>query len=393
MPSEILVVDDETGMREGCRRALTPLGHQVDTASSLGAGLQAISSKHYDLVLLDVMMPDGSGIDLIAPIHERDPDTICIVITGYATVELAVDAVKRGAYDFLSKPFTSDQLIVAVDQGLERRRLSLEAKRLQEIEAQAEILEWEKRELQKLDEVKSHFMLKVAHELRAPMAAMQSYIHLILENYFSEEELKPTLVRMQARLQETLDLVEDLLELAQLRQAGDDFGAGAGPQPVAEILEEVVDLLEEQAASKEQALELTIKAWPVMIAQRDHLRQIWTNLISNAIKYTPRGGSIDVTLEADDDRLVGEVADTGIGIAEEDQPNLFQEFFRTDHAKASGEIGTGLGLSIVKQIIDSYGGDIQVRSRLGEGTRFAFTLPLEPETEGAAEAATTGVGI
>ena len=102
------------------------------------------------------------------------------------------------------------------------------------------------------------------------------------------------------------------------------------------------------------------------------------NLISNAIKYTPQGGRVTVTLQADKDTLTGSVEDTGIGIAEDDLPNLFQEFFRTNQARASGEIGTGLGLAIVKQIIESYQGSIKVESRAGQGTRFTFTLPLRP---------------
>ena len=102
------------------------------------------------------------------------------------------------------------------------------------------------------------------------------------------------------------------------------------------------------------------------------------NLISNAIKYTPQGGRVAVTLQADKDRLTGTVEDTGIGIAETDLPNLFKEFYRTNQAKASGEIGTGLGLAIVKQIVESYQGSIEVESKLGQGTRFTFTLPFEP---------------
>jgi len=102
------------------------------------------------------------------------------------------------------------------------------------------------------------------------------------------------------------------------------------------------------------------------------------NLISNAIKYTPKGGRVTVTLQADKEKLTGTVEDTGIGIAENDLPNLFTEFFRTSQAKATGEIGTGLGLAIVKQIVESYQGSIAVDSRPGQGTRFTFALPFAP---------------
>ena len=374
--TRILVIDDETGMREGCRRALAPAGYIVDTAADLTTGQDLAGRKDYDLFLLDVMLPDGSGLDLIDPILQQDPNAICIVMTGFGSVQMAIEAVRRGAYDFLSKPFTADELLMAVDQGLERRQLKA-------IEAQAELLAQTKAELERLDEVKSQIMLKVAHELRAPVAAVQSYINLILTGYVTPNELKPTLSRVQERLQEMLDLIADLLELARLKQARDQVVTEASPQHMADILKEACDLLREQAHEKKQIFQVKILDHPVILADRDRLKHIWTNLISNAIKYTPESGRVVVSLEADDRRLVGTVADSGMGIAEEDIPHLFQDFFRTDQAKASGEIGTGLGLSIVKQIVESYGGEIKVTSGLGQGTRFTFTLPLQPPAEDA----------
>ena len=374
--TRILVIDDETGMREGCRRALAPAGYIVDTAADLTTGQDLAGRKDYDLFLLDVMLPDGSGLDLIDPILQEDPNAICIVMTGFGSVQMAIEAVRRGAYDFLSKPFTADELLMAIDQGLERRQLKA-------IEAQAELLAQTKAELERLDEVKSQIMLKVAHELRAPVAAVQSYINLILTGYVTPNELKPTLSRVQERLQEMLDLIADLLELARLKQARDQVVTEASPQHMADILKEACDLLREQAHEKKQIFQVKILDHPVILADRDRLKHIWTNLISNAIKYTPESGRVVVSLEADDRRLVGTVADSGMGIAEEDIPHLFQDFFRTDQAKASGEIGTGLGLSIVKQIVESYGGEIKVTSGLGQGTRFTFTLPLQPPAEDA----------
>jgi signal transduction histidine kinase len=369
--AKILVVDDEVGMREGCRRALTPVGYLVDTTAEVTSGLEMARNNEYDLYLLDVMLPDGSGLDLIDPLLQLDPTAICIIITGFGSIQMAVEAVRRGAYDFLSKPFTSDELIVAVDKGIERRQLKT-------MEAQVQELQHAKAELERLDEAKSQLMLKVAHELRAPTAAVQSYINLITAGYVSGNELKRTLSRVQERLQEMLDLVSDLLELARLKQAKDPLGDEASPQSMAEILKEVYELFLEQAHQKRQSFHLEILDHPVLVADRDHLKQIWTNLISNAIKYTPEGGRISVSLEKENGNLIGTVADSGIGIAEKDIPNLFTDFFRTDQAKASGQIGTGLGLSIVRQIVESYGGEIKVTSRLNQGSRFKFVLPLQP---------------
>jgi two-component system sensor histidine kinase/response regulator len=373
--AQILIIDDEAGMREGCRRVLVSAGYSVDTAADLKTGQDLAHDGSYELYLLDVMLPDGSGLDLIDPILEQDPEAIFVVITGFGSIEVAVEAIRRGAYDFLSKPFTSDELLVAVGQGLERRQLKA-------IEARTEELARAKDELERLDAEKSQLMLKVAHELRAPVAAIQSYINLMLTGYIAADEINPTLARVQERLQEMLDLTSDLLELAQLKQAKEQVAAEASPQQMAEILASVCELFQEQAQEKRQSLHVEIRDRPILMADGDHLRQIWTNLISNAIKYTPEGGRIEVSLEADEQRAIGSVADSGIGIAEEDMANLFQEFFRTEQAKASGEIGTGLGLSIVKQIVESYGGEIEVTSKLGRGSRFTFVLPLKrPATE------------
>ena len=366
----ILVVDDEAGMREGCRRALGPSGYTVDTADAVTTGLDMVRRGHYDLYLVDVLLPDGSGLDLVEQILEVDPRAVCIIVTGFGTVQMAVEAIQLGAYDFLSKPFTTDELLVAVSRGLERRRLK-------DVQEQAEELTRAKAELERLDEAKSYLMLRVAHELRAPVAAVQSYINLILAGYIEEGDLKPTLSRVHERLQEMLDLISDLLELAHLRQIQDRIAEEASLQPVADILEEVAGLFREQAQQKKQSFEIKILDRPTLKADRKHLRQIWTNLISNAIKYTPEGGRIDVSLGIEDGQAIGTVADSGFGISDEDMAHLFQEFFRTDEAKASGAIGTGLGLSIVKQIVGSYGGEIKATSKLGEGTRFTFSLPLE----------------
>jgi signal transduction histidine kinase len=320
------------------------------------------------------MLPDGSGLDLVKPILDQDPNAICIIITGFGSIEMAVEAVRRGAYNFLSKPFTSEQLLVSVTQGLERRRLKA-------VEREALELARAKEELERLDEAKSRFMLKVAHELRAPVAAVQSYVNLILAGYVPQDDMKPTLGRVQVRLQELLDLISDLLELARLKEPGKMSRVEVKPQDVAGILQEVCELLGRQAQEKGQHLQVNIEDTPTVMANPDHLRQICTNLVSNAIKYTPKGGSVMVTLRPGDDCIIGEIADTGIGIAESEVPHIFDEFYRTEGAKASGETGTGLGLAIVKQLIDAYGGEIRIRSEPGQGSSFTFVLPLEPSFE------------
>jgi two-component system sensor histidine kinase/response regulator len=375
----ILVIDDEVGIRSGCQRALTPHGYLVEVAATGQEGLAKLREDGFALVLLDVMMPDVSGIDLLEPILAHDPDVVCVVITGFATVELAVQAIKLGAYDFISKPFTADTLSLAVEKGLERRQLQKEARRLRQIEKQARRLSQEKAMLEELDRVKSTFMLTVAHELRAPIAAIASYLTLILQGYAALEEQWPMLERAAQRTDELLDLVDDLLNLARLKE----LKADSKKQEVSleEILEDVLGLHTPETEAKQIILKVDAHPCTPIEANPAHMKQLWTNLISNAIKYTPAGGQITVRLFPEGGgTVVGEVEDTGIGIAAEDLPNLFKEFFRTDQAKALAQHGTGLGLSIVKQIVNSLGGSISVESELGQGTKFTFRLPAASST-------------
>src|SRR5208283_1655140 len=128
----ILVVDDERGIREGCRRVLSPEGYTVETAADGEEGLEKVRSKPFDLLLVDLMMPRMGGLDMMEQVKAYDPEIIMIVITGFATVETAVDAMKHGAYDYVPKPFTPDQLLAVVNRGLETRRLRLQAEQLME---------------------------------------------------------------------------------------------------------------------------------------------------------------------------------------------------------------------------------------------------------------------
>ncbi|MFV9675685.1 MAG: ATP-binding protein [Anaerolineales bacterium] len=370
----ILVIDDELGIREGCRRALTPQGFSVETAGNLEEGLQKIQETSFDLVLLDVMLPDGRGTDLLVPIHEKDPETVAIIVTGYATVELAVEAIKKGAYDFVPKPFDTDILLLTVHQGIERRRLALETKRLQAIEKEAENLARVNEEMERLDQYKTHFTLMVAHELRAPIAALQSFLLSILKGYVPLEQQEEILERAVARSQELLDLVNDLLNLAAARE--EITPAMSKDLSLAEVLEKLMPPFQSQAVDAGLKLEVNIRQRPSLDAVPEQMEQLWTNLISNAIKYTPEGGEVVITLDEDKGWAIGTVEDSGIGISPEHQAQIFEEFFRTPQAKDHNHLGTGLGLSLAKRIVEGHGGSIELESDLGKGSRFLFRLPL-----------------
>jgi signal transduction histidine kinase len=369
----ILVIDDEIGMREGCKRALTPYGYQVSVAEHGAEGLHRLDEERFDLVLLDAMMPGMSGLELLQRIQETDPDIICVMITGYATVELAAQAMKQGAQDFLPKPFTSDELLTVVQRGIAERQRRLALKKQREEEEESIQLERTRQEMAKLDAIESRFMLVIVHELRNPAGVIKNYLQLLRSGFADEDEWDEYLEKLDLRAGQLLDMLDDLLELAHLK--GRRGPARVKPVAVAEILAAVAAPFRAAAEAKGLNFEVQIRAQPTIMAQSGHLQSLWRNLLDNAIRYTPKG-KVTVTLSEQEGQLVTTVSDTGIGVSTEELTRIFQEFYRADGAREEVELGTGLGLPIVNQVVKIYGGRIEVDSTPGQGSTFTVSLPL-----------------
>jgi len=228
--------------------------------------------------------------------------------------------------------------------------------------------------LAELDKARSQFIRLVTHELRAPVAAIQSYLRLILDGYVPPEKQREIIEKSERRALEQLALIADLLDLARLQERRDE--AKLELVDVAEVLRGVADLMQARAEDKDLLFSVEIEeGLPPVPANPEHVKQLWTNLISNAIKYTEPGGIVVVSLSQNPNYVVGVVRDTGIGLTAEQLVHLFEEFYRTEEAKAMERQGTGLGLSIVKRIVESYGGRIWVESERGQGSKFSFALP------------------
>ncbi len=379
----VLVVDDELGIREGCRRALTAQKFEVEVAENGPAGLQKLREKVFDILLVDAMMPGMSGVEMLQQVRKLYPDLICIIITGYATVELAVQAMREGAHDFIAKPFTPALLLQVLSREVERRRLKHEAQRVKDLEEELNGLTRVKAETEKLSAVESRFMLTLVHVLRAPVAVMQNSIQLIQKGYIPPEELPQLLSRLDKRAGELLAVLDDLLLLSRLKE-----GLGTQPaEPVSmvEALEAACSSLQKEASERQLTLATEIAARPFVLGNPEHLRLLWSQLLSNAIHYTPPGGRIILSLRTDprNRQVQGAVFDTGIGIAADEIPRIFEEFYRTEAAKAMKETGTGLGLPIVQLILSLCGGTIEIDSTPGKGSSFRFTLPEFARDDGA----------
>jgi signal transduction histidine kinase len=230
-------------------------------------------------------------------------------------------------------------------------------------------------ELQRVDGERSRFMILVTHELRAPISTIYSSLDLVLSGYASPEKGREVLRRAQDRANELLTLIGELLDLSQVRGQGKRSEQLVDLQ-IADPLHDVAQFMRVEAESK--GLELAIQVapdLPPVKAIPDQMKLVWTNLLSNAIKYGGSGETVSVSLRQEGDTVVGEVRDRGIGIAQEDLPRVFDEFYRAGNARAVSSLGTGVGLALVRRIIENHGGSILVESELGQGTTFTFSLP------------------
>jgi two-component system sensor histidine kinase/response regulator len=356
----ILVIDDEEFMRDACSQILTKDGYQAETAEDGIIGFVKIQDLHPDLVLIDLKMPGKSGFDVLDNIKDFDPNIISIVITGYATVESAVEAMKKGAYDFIPKPFTPDQLRIIIKRGLERRRLTLETESL-------------RREKKLIEE---NFITMVSHQLRSPLGTIAQYFEVILGGMAGKVEprQKDMLSKARDRLERLMELINDWLDLARMNrgQILDRFK----PLSLKEVLEKIVEFMQPDAQKNNISIELIPYPGNDWVKGDDEtLAQAFSNLITNAIKYNKPGGRITVFLEEKAAAIAVNVEDTGIGIPEEHLPLIFDQFYRVKRDGEKKSKGTGLGLPIAKKIVEAHGGTIHVMSKLGKGSTFTVFLP------------------
>jgi len=355
----ILVIDDEESMRDSCFQALTRVGFRAETAEDGSIGLEKIKETKPDLVLIDLKMPGISGMDVLEKVKEIDPNIISVVITGYATVESAVEAMKKGAYDFLPKPFTPEELRIIISRGLERRKLILETESL--------------RKEKKL--IEENFITMVTHQLRSPLVAIQQFFEVILGGMVGEvqEKQKDMITRSRDRMDGLLKLIDDWLDVARL--SGGQIVDKLKRLSLKKVIKKLIEDMQPLAQKNDVSLEFGPSSENDLVqGDEETLEQVFSNLITNAIRYNKPKGKVVITIKENKDFISAEVKDTGIGIAKEHLPFIFDQFYRVKRGEDHKIKGTGLGLSIAKKIVDAHGGSIKASSELGKGSSFIVLL-------------------
>jgi len=486
----ILVVDDEKVIRDGCTLVLKSEGYRVATAANGQEALELLETTPVNVVLCDLKMPVMGALEVLEQVGRRFPDIPVIVITGLGTVDDAVECMKRGAYDFVTKPFRIDPLTLCVKRALEKQLLERETRRLQEEQARnlytlameqsrmhiivncmADGLLVTNRNLEvvlcnpsflrlagfqsppalpaplgecftdpalkealedlitgqepdrclyqeirkgktylramsapflgpdqqvlgtvtvfhdvtsfkELDEMKTFFVNMASHELRAPLSAIKMQHSVILEGLAGglTEKQREILTRAHDKIQGLLDLINELLDVARIEAGHRQLELA--PLEIGTVLQEIVNLLQVKAQDQKVSLKLMVpNGLPPIVADRRGMEEVFTNLISNAINYSPDGGDVVISAQLRADRLEVKVKDHGIGIEPDEISKIFDKFYRVKDAKARQVIGTGLGLTLVKGIVDMHQGDIELESQVGRGSTFTVFLPLKPVIE------------
>lgn len=488
MRSTILLVDDEKWVRDSSQRLLTESGYEVITAEHGQQALDFLSKHPVDLILLDLKMPVMSGEEFLRAMPPQCADVPVIVITGHGSLDIAVDCMKKGVYDFITKPFDIPQLLHSIERALEKRNLERKAKTYQE-ETVRNLLELstEKKRLEtiisciangimvtnknlevvlhnpallrlldveappanpfpvqaivqdkhlmetlkkiqsgeplekefasqeirvgdrvlraisaptleperhvfwtvagtvtvleditlfkQLDHMKSDFVNMVAHELRSPLVSIRQIQSVLAEGLAGalSEKQADFVKRGMRKIDALLALINDLLDVARL-----EAGRLVRKQTAIDLSELIGDMvLLMQVRAKEQGIDLTFSCQNMkpVVADPKNIEEVLNNLLTNAINYSPEGGKVTVTARGAGPFVEIKVSDTGVGIAPEELPKIFDKFYRVKHHKTRGVTGTGLGLSIVKGIVETYHGSIHVESVPDQGTTFTVLLP------------------
>jgi two-component system sensor histidine kinase/response regulator len=356
----VLIIDDEDSILDSCSQILLKSRYRVETAKDGDSGLRKVRDFRPDAVIVDLKMPGTSGFEVLEGVQAADPLITSIVMTGYATVDSAVEAMKKGAYDFLPKPFSPDELRMVLARALEHRRLALEADSLRR---EKKILE-------------DNFITMVSHQLRSPLVAIQQYFEVLLAGMAGAVDDKPKemIRRAGERLQGLLNLINDWLDLARIDKGR--LVDRLKPVDLAEILIKLIDFMRPSAGAANVSLEWDgpSRPAPAVLGDEESLEQVFANLISNAIKFNRPLGRVSVSLQEDPDWVSVEVRDTGIGIAPEHLPFLFDQFYQVRRGANKGR-GSGLGLSIAKKVVEAHNGRIDVTSEPGVGSAFTVRIP------------------
>jgi signal transduction histidine kinase len=369
---DVLVVDDEPGIRSGVSRILRnfsvsypfmddDIQFNIVEAATGEEALEIINTKPPAIVLLDNKLPGMQGVEVLDYINTNQLDILVVMITSYASLELAVKATNIGAYDFVPKPFTPQEIKASMENIAKHYFLRRMTRKLHKEGKQ----------------VRFQFLTVLSHELKAPLNAIEGYLQMMQEKQAGEsiDSYQEMIDRSLARIKGMRTLIMDLLDLTRIESGKKkrefiDLDLGL-------VAKSAIDTMVPLAVQLDVSINLENNLSEPFFADPEEMEIIFNNLISNAVKYNKKGGSVRCKLWNTNQDLKIEISDTGFGIDINDIPKLFHEFSRIHTTSTKNVSGSGLGLSIVKRIVEMYKGNIEVQSTVGEGSTFTISIPSQ----------------
>ncbi len=357
----ILVVDDDPDVLEATSLMLAEFGYEVRSASSAADAIEKLKTDNIDVVVTDIVMPEVSGITLLAKVHDIDPKIPVILMTAYADMEKVIDALKMGAFDFIIKPFSLELLVHSVEKAVSFHRMTQMEKEYKHL------LEEFNQEIESIvaERTMSLMALTVADKIRNPASVIGLTCNRIMAKEDVPDQLKPKLKTIIDEAEKLNDIVENFQSLLKNKRKMFHYADING------VVESVIPVIRNAAAAKGVELIFKPSADPLQVNVQKNIFQIaLSHLIKNSIEATPSGGKITIATYANTDNIYLIISDTGYGITKNDIDQIFDPLFSTKEKRF------GMGLPLVKRIVEEHMGKIGVESRLGEGTEFKIKFPL-----------------
>lgn len=368
----VLVVDDEPGIRSGVERILRnhtvgyPFMDEDFDFNLIEAGtgedaIEILNNQKVDVVLLDNKLPGMDGIEVLEYINKQQYDLAVMMITSYASLDLAIKATKSGAYNFMPKPFTPQEL----RSNLENVAKHLFLKRMtRKMQAEGK-------------QIRFQFLSVLSHELKSPLNAIEGYLKMMQEKQMGDNigDYDKMIDRSLARLKGMRNLIMDLLDLTKIESGKKE--RKLREIDIAAIARTAMDTMEPYSIQKNVKMVLKTNGNPFLLCDADEMEIIFNNLVSNAVKYNRDNGKVDITIDDHQNHIEIKVTDTGIGMSEDDLTKIFEDFVRIKNSKTKEITGSGLGLSITRKMVEQYNGTIKVESLPDVGTTFTVSLPRQ----------------
>jgi len=357
----ILFIDDEEQILNGIRRNLHKTSNEWELffASSAEEALKMTVTSSFDLVITDARMPGMNGGELIVALknHHLTKDIPVMMLTGFADESIKQQALENGVIEFLYKPILPEELILRIRNILQLKKLN--------------------DDLKAINEQKNHFLGIAAHDLRNPLQSIISIVTMYQLKYQTQlDEYQRT--KLESVLKEVRymsDLINDFLDISAI-EAG-ELTIIRQQTCLCDVFKESIDLFTELAENKGITFSYKCPGPQTPIsADPGKMKQVIGNLLTNAIKFSHRGGTVILDISKTDSEFLISVQDDGQGIPEAEQIKLFQPFGKTSVKGTAGEKSTGLGLAIVKKIVEAHGGKIEMKSEFGKGSLFTIHLPM-----------------